>query len=646
MPALTTRKAGALRLGRELARGGEGIVFELADHPDFVSKIYHFPPDQQKSAKLLAMAEAGTERLRRISAWPIDTIHNEHDGLVRGFVMRKVARQQDIHQLYGPKTRLRHYPEATYTFLVHVAANLARAFAVVHEHGHVIGDVNQGGVCVSREGTVTLVDCDSFQVRGAQAFFNCDVGIPIYQPPELQSVASFRGLRRTSNHDAFGLAVLVFQTLFLARHPFAGAFQGHGDMPIEQAIREFRFAYARDASRRHMRQPPGTLGLGAVPPDIAQLFERAFLEEGAQHARPSPIEWVAALDSFRDNLRSCNRNPSHTYYCSLGTCPLCDIESRVGSLLFLRPRQHSTQAPPINIEDVWRDIAPVLASTKPPDNASIQALLPPPSEAVLAFKLARDRAATLLLIGSVILCLSALFWGPASLVGILPVALLARLVRGEVPAEARDLKRRLSAAERHFSTIVRHVEQERNATPVPNLEARAIQLYGLLTDFTQHRAERLQTFERHRHASQFQRYLDSFEIKDCSIRGIGPGLAATLLSNGIETAADVTESALTGIPGFGPVRIAALIEWRARVERQFRYNPTDPGDSRERIRIESELHNEYARNASEFQHVASALKAAAGPLSRRIADCTTDLDRVQRDLASLRAIALTLGRAA
>lgn len=55
----------------------------------------------------------------------------------------------------------------------------------------------------------------------ASGVFHCDVGVPLWTPPELQG-RDFRGLTRTKNHDRFGLAVLMFQLLFMGRHPFAG----------------------------------------------------------------------------------------------------------------------------------------------------------------------------------------------------------------------------------------------------------------------------------------------------------------------------------------------------------------------------------------------------------------------------------------
>src|SRR5689334_5530191 len=131
-----------LILGRELGRGGEGSVFEVLSEAGVVAKLYHSAPVEEKAKKLVAMAKGGTDSLRKVATWPIETIHEPSRGPVVGFLMRKVERCKDIHVLYGPKTRLREYPDATYRFLVRVSANVARAFAVVHKHGHVIGDVN------------------------------------------------------------------------------------------------------------------------------------------------------------------------------------------------------------------------------------------------------------------------------------------------------------------------------------------------------------------------------------------------------------------------------------------------------------------------------------------------------------------------
>jgi DNA-binding helix-hairpin-helix protein with protein kinase domain len=193
-----------------------------------------------------------------------------------GFLMKNVVRFKDIHLLYNPKSRTREFsPKANWRFLVHTASNVARAFAAIHDCGHVIGDVNQSNVRVSPEtAIVNLVDCDSFQISANGTVYPCEVGVPLYTPPELQDT-EFREAVRTPNHDNFGLAVLIFHLLFMGRHPFAGKFLGRSEMPIEKAIAEQRFAFARDVQRTQMLPPPACITLAHLPQEIGDLFTRA-----------------------------------------------------------------------------------------------------------------------------------------------------------------------------------------------------------------------------------------------------------------------------------------------------------------------------------------------------------------------------------
>ena len=99
---------------------------------------------------------------------------------------------------------------------------------------------------------------------------------------------SLGATRRTANHDAFGLAVLIFHLLFMGRHPFAGRYLGQGEMPIERAIAETRFAYSHDNSRTQMAPPPYTPPIEMVGPAMTGLFERAFHADGRRVAARAP----------------------------------------------------------------------------------------------------------------------------------------------------------------------------------------------------------------------------------------------------------------------------------------------------------------------------------------------------------------------
>jgi DNA-binding helix-hairpin-helix protein with protein kinase domain len=346
------RNSTVVNLEAALGKGGEGSVFAVRGAPSFAAKIYRKPPNALKVEKLAAMTGMTSTSLLRVAAWPVDLLIDDHDA-VRGFLMLRVSARRNIHELYNPKSRRRSFPQADFRFVVRAAANVARAFAQLHSRNHVLGDVNHGNALVGNDGTVVLIDCDSFQIRNGIRTYTCDVGVPLFTAPELQGRA-FRGLRRTANHDAFGLAVLLFHLLFLGRHPFAGR-HASGDMPIERAIAESRFAYGAAHEALGMSPPPGTLSLQTFGPLIETLFERAFaLPLGAP--RPAATEWVQALELVERELVPCEIERLH--YHPGKTCCWCDIEARTGAITFGNSeREVSPEAE--QIEKLWQAIVAV-----------------------------------------------------------------------------------------------------------------------------------------------------------------------------------------------------------------------------------------------------------------------------------------------
>ena len=85
---------------------------------------------------------------------------------------------------------------------------------------------------------------------------------------------------RTADHDRFGLAVLIFQLLFMGRHPFAGRHPQRA-LTVETAIQEGLFAFGAEAALKGWEPPPFSLRLRDVSPPLAHLFERAFGREAA-----------------------------------------------------------------------------------------------------------------------------------------------------------------------------------------------------------------------------------------------------------------------------------------------------------------------------------------------------------------------------
>ena len=154
--------------------------------------------------------------------------------------------------------------------------------------------------------------------------------------------------------------------LFMARHPFSGRFRGTGDMPMERAISEYRFAYGSNAATMQMQPPPASLGLNGVTPDLALLFERAFSRQGSQpNGRPQAREWETALQELEGHLKKCSVNPAHQFVDTLNKCPWCDIEAATGVPLFRVALVGSAQTG-FTIAALWGKVSSVPNPGPPP----------------------------------------------------------------------------------------------------------------------------------------------------------------------------------------------------------------------------------------------------------------------------------------
>ncbi|MHB1559610.1 MAG: hypothetical protein ACYC61_19350 [Isosphaeraceae bacterium] len=318
---------------KPFAVGGEGAVFDVHERPDVVANLYSRTQNKDRCDKLRAMARLSNPELLKIAAWPTATLSTGNGASVDGILMPRIADYLEIHHLYSVAQRKKDFPEKGWDFLLHTARNCAIAFESVHEQGHVVGDVNQKNVMVSRKGIVAFVDCDSFQVAEGSRVFRCGVGVPEYTPPELQG-KNFASLDRSANHDQFGLAVLVFHLLMMGRHPFSGVPLAQADIPMETAIKEGSFAYMRNTAATRLRPPPHVPPAAMLGPALLDLFERAFCTP----RRPTATEWRASLDAAMKQLVPCENDRGHAYLKAAGSCPWCELIA-VARLMFFLPSQ-------------------------------------------------------------------------------------------------------------------------------------------------------------------------------------------------------------------------------------------------------------------------------------------------------------------
>lgn len=625
----------AIALGKELGSGGEGAVFEIAGDAQRVAKIYHRPVAPEKAQKLRAMARLASEDLTTFASWPLAVLSSRRGDDVAGIVLPKVSGHDEIHNLYSPAHRKIAYPDKDWSFLVHVAMNCAAAFDAVHAKGHVIGDVNQGNLLVSGRGTVFLIDCDSFQVRTPGKLFLCDVGVPQYTPPELQG-HSFRGLRRTANHDRFGLALLIFHLLFMGRHPFAGRYEGRGDMPIEQAIAEYRYVFSAGAAAMGMARPPQTLEVERIAPPLAPLFERAF-DRGSERpdARPTAPQWHAALFTLAGKLEFCKGDRGHRFPADLADCPWCSLMLQGAPNFFLSVTFRAATPEVLNVTPEVAALVravegaprPRSATLPPPPDLSAVTPAPPPPAVESAQSLAtmvRYVAAGSLLasagmlaypqIGYVsvpIFTVFALWWLVLFLTsGHRPERHRRRKVLRARRGELRRLQSSWHAAVSTADTRYKTVQRE--------LRAAGGRIAGLKAE---HDAE-LRKLGRDVWRRQRDAFLQTKFISEAKIDGVGPGRTATLASYGVETAADVEYNRVLGIPGIGPEVTNNLCAWRSALERRFTVNRSQgvPAEERQALLLK------YAQFRQQLE-----IKLRGGPGQLR--ELNTQLERRQAELA-------------
>ncbi len=611
-------------LGSELGRGGEGAVFEVSGASEFVAKLYHSPPPTDKAQKLRYMVDGQTDALSKLAAWPKDTLRLTRDGPVQGFIMSRASGFKDIHTLYGPKSRINEFPDATWAFLIRVAANVSRAFATVHEHGHIIGDVNQGNLMVSEKGMVKLIDCDSFQVNVGGVYHYCPVGVPTFTPPELQG-RTLTNEERTKDHDAFGLAVLIFHLLFMGRHPFSGTPLGPEYVPIEKAITAFKFVYGSTAQAMQIKPPPNTLLLKDVPTQVAQLFIQAFSKEGAGGyrqnkgwSRPDPKQWVDALAKSESQLVVCKANPNHLYYGHLPKCSWCELESVPGVLFFtVGYIKVNASGASIDVEAAWRKITEV---SPPPGLPTVKPTPVQTSKPVLeAHRRRQSRMITKVLVTVLLLFLSftgllsglVIFWG---LVGVIWFDLA--LGRRDVEQVTRTANSNLEGAKRKWDEVQSRWEKE---CAVESFEGTFNRLNKAKYDYdhlNQIKGQKVQALKDNAKELQFKRFLNNHLIDNANISGVGPARIAALRSFGIESAADINRKAVERVPSFGPKLTDKLLQWRKRVESRFVFNPALAVTQQDLKRVEQEVQTLKQKLASELAGGADRLEGTRDKLMR------------------------------
>ncbi len=329
-PVYTTTAGKSVTLAKQLGSGGEGEVWTVQGRLE-VAKIYHprivKPEHEGKLQAMLANPPVDEMRVKgHVSiAWPTDLLYQ--GGKFAGFLMPMLEQSPTIFTVYNPVRRKRDCPGFNWKYLFHTALNLSKAIEAIHYKNYVIGDLNESNILVNASALVSVIDTDSFQVRGHRGVvYHCKVGKEDFTPPELLGISLDR-VNRLPEHDYFGLGILIFRLLMEGYYPYTGVLKQNIALnePVQYyCLKQGAFPYVKNP----IVAPPLAAPLfDTLPRDVRGLFLRCFVDGHKNlKVRPSPHEWGDGLESAEKQLVVCRTNPEHYYSGHLAQCPWCKRE--------------------------------------------------------------------------------------------------------------------------------------------------------------------------------------------------------------------------------------------------------------------------------------------------------------------------------
>ncbi|MGC2236547.1 MAG: tetratricopeptide repeat protein [Pyrinomonadaceae bacterium] len=555
---LYTNSGQEYHCGKRIGEGGEGEIYAVQDSPEFAIKLYFPNKLQDKEEKIREMARICPTSLRQFATFPLEPLYDKRKKFA-GFLMDYVDGTK-FHEFVS-KDRYYKFPNARWNFFVRVAKNLARAVEALHKTGFVIGDINESNVFVLKDATVKIIDFDSSQFESSSGQrFLCEVGKTEYIPPELQDVS--RKIWRTQNHDYFSLSVLIFQILFINRHPFTGIPIGDTPYTFKQAIKEHRFAFGNDSKSRGFLPPPNIIKLEEISKPIEENFRRAFLNN---EGRPTAKQWIQLLENLEKNIKKCEENNGHFYPISISRCPWCRIEDESqGRVVHFEPLTFDSD---FSLDDIWRQIL----SVPPPSNVfAFPERLFHKGDGWINFKdkfTGKIKLKVILFLALLLIHFTSLLFIQSvkfdiAIISIFGSAFICWIVTSII-FDSSNL----------FDVQLTKLEKTRSE-------------YLNLNSF---RAKRMQELEQHIREIREKEFLSGFRIADANIPQIGYSRTMTLRSFGVETAADISRYNIYSIKGFGVAYTSNLLAWKESIRSRFVFNPNQAITKADKLAVEREV---------------------------------------------------------
>ncbi|MFC0526122.1 protein kinase domain-containing protein [Phytohabitans kaempferiae] len=323
-----TASRATLELVRELGRGGQGSVYEVAGGRHAVKVLRETTADQSAD---------WAQRLRVVSRLPLDglPVARPIDTLappLTGYVMELLNGMVPLSQLNRVPSGARaieHYRDTGgLRRRLRLLARVADVLAAMHTSGLVYQDPSPNNIFISERvdrDQVWLIDTDNVAYASAPGRPVCT---PRYRAPELRPVASRRA---DSLSDAFAFAVIAYE-LLTQDHPFIGdELYGAEDEEAEAEAYDGGQPFVDhpdDSSNRSTRGiQPRDLVIG---PALSSAFRSTFVDGPRRRdRRPGVGRWADLLRAAAGATVSCPAcHMSYYFDLAVYRCPWCDDAPR------------------------------------------------------------------------------------------------------------------------------------------------------------------------------------------------------------------------------------------------------------------------------------------------------------------------------
>ena len=528
-----------------------------------------------------------------------------------GFIMQEVQ-GREIHELYGKSSRQVHFPRVDFRFLVEVARNAAISTDRLHKKHIVLGDVSGKNLMVRDNGTVCWIDADSFVIGDPDFTTICELATLDWTAPELQE-NRYSKLSRVPAHDAFGLAVIIFQLLMLGRHPFQGKFTGTGETPeIPTSISNRWYAHAGYSGIPFRGGPVGTPPIEHVGERLQDLFLRTFTSDNPLK-RPTASDWIPALENLAKNLCRCQQLATHFHLRGHTKCPWCAVMPEFGHE---DPFSGAGQIQS-GFDDLERNIAAVRKTLCTIPEYPNRIFTPAPAAAFQTWQLPK----------------------PTGLVG-----LFAPQTSRRKQTEAMKLQ-----IEKQKSVIVQSLTRnlELQRTLLQQVELGRQNLTGLAQrvelaiNATNLRRSAKLEYDRKNIEQQKRNHLARRRLKVGDVSGIGSVRVSQLNGHGIFTAADINKRSILQLSGFGPASASGLLAWQTSVANSFRQQPI-PNDQRQ---IDSVAKNILKEEQARFEKEQREIKIGIDAILSKATTAAAEAVRFQQEIDQANVNLLAIDRA-